>query len=104
MLLAETRQHSPEQVFEQGCRTVLVGIGQSGSAGRFRDAEMRQAAQTTRQTVTDLAQRIRASQLAKEHGYELRPAGKTLGGAFGAVLLHQCSELGTRKMLEQLIE
>jgi hypothetical protein len=65
---------------------------------------MHQAAQTTGQTVADLAQGIRASELAKEHGYELRPAGKTLGGAFGAVLFHQHGELGTRKMLEQLIE
>jgi hypothetical protein len=65
---------------------------------------MHQAAQTTRQAVADLAQGIRASKLAKEHGYELRPAGKTLAGAFGTVLFHQCGELGTRKMLEQLIE
>jgi hypothetical protein len=48
LLLQETRQHSPEQVLEQSRRTVLVGIGQSGSAGRFSHAEMYQAAQTTR--------------------------------------------------------
>jgi hypothetical protein len=65
---------------------------------------MHQAAQTTRQAIAYLAQGIRSSQLAKEHGYELRPAGKTLGGAFGAVFFHQRGELGTRKMLEQLIE
>jgi hypothetical protein len=42
--------------------------------------------------------------LAKEHGDKLRPAGKPLGGSFGVVLLHQRGELGTGKMLEQLIE
>jgi hypothetical protein len=42
--------------------------------------------------------------LTKEHGYELRPAGKPLGGVLGAVFLNQGGELGTGKMLEQLIE
>jgi len=65
---------------------------------------MHQTAQTTRQAVADLAQGIRTSQLAKEHGDELRPAGKSLGGVFAAVFLHQGSELGPGKMLEQLIE
>jgi hypothetical protein len=42
--------------------------------------------------------------LAEEHGDELRPAGKALGGALRTVLLYQCGELRTRKMLEQLIK
>ena len=68
------------------------------------DAGMHQAAQTTGQAVADLAQGIGAAELAKEHGYKLRPAGKTLGSVIGAVLFHQHSELSTRKMPEQLIE
>jgi hypothetical protein len=55
LLLAETRQRGPEQILEQSRRAVLVGVRQSGSAGRFGDAEMHQAAQTTRQAVADLA-------------------------------------------------
>jgi hypothetical protein len=68
------------------------------------DAEMHQPAQTTGHAIADLAQRIGASQLAKEHGYELRPASKSLGGAFRAVFLNQSGELGAGEMLEQLIE
>jgi hypothetical protein len=63
-----------------------------------------QAAETTGQTVANLAEGIGASELAKEHGYELRPAAKSLGGVLGTVFLNQGGELGTRKMLEQLIE
>jgi len=65
---------------------------------------MHQAAETAGQTVANLPEGIGASELAKEHGYELRPAAKSLGGALGAVLLNQGGELGTGKMLEQLIE
>ena len=65
---------------------------------------MHQAAETAGQPVADLAQRIGAAELAKQHRDELRPAGKPFGGALGAVLLHECGELGPGKMLEQLIE
>ena len=105
MLLAKARQRGPEQFFEQGGGAVLVGIRQGGSAGRFGDAEMHQTAQTTGQAVADVAQGIGATQLAKEHGDELRPAGKALGGALGLMFVNQSGEFGTRKMLEQqLIE
>jgi hypothetical protein len=65
---------------------------------------MRQAAQTAGQAVADFAERIGASELAKQHGYALRPGGKSFGGVFGAVFLYQGGEFGTGKMLEQLIE
>jgi hypothetical protein len=42
--------------------------------------------------------------LAEQHGDELRPAGKAFGGTLGGVLLDECSELGTGKVVEQLIE
>jgi hypothetical protein len=44
-----------------------------------------QSTQTTSQTVANLAEGIGPSELAKEHGYELRPAAKSLGGVLGAV-------------------
>jgi hypothetical protein len=65
---------------------------------------MRQPAQTAGQAVANFAERIGASELAKQHGYELRPAGKSFGGVCGAVFLYQAGEVGTRKMLKQLIE
>jgi hypothetical protein len=42
--------------------------------------------------------------LTEEHGNELRPAGKALGVTLGGVLLDECGELGSGKVLEQLIE
>jgi len=42
--------------------------------------------------------------LAEQHGDELRPAGKAFGVTLSGVLLYECGELGTGKMLEQLIE
>jgi hypothetical protein len=34
----------------------------------------------------------------------LRPAGKAFGGTLSSVPLHECGELGSGKVLEQLIE
>jgi hypothetical protein len=42
--------------------------------------------------------------LTEQHGDELRPAAKAFGGTLGGVFLDQCGELGTGKVLEQLIE
>jgi hypothetical protein len=42
--------------------------------------------------------------LAEQHGDELRPAGEALGVTLSGVLLDECGELSTRKVLEQLIE
>jgi hypothetical protein len=42
--------------------------------------------------------------LAKDHGDELGPAGKALGGAFGVMLFHERGELRAGEMLEQLIK
>jgi hypothetical protein len=42
--------------------------------------------------------------LAEQHGDELRPAAKAFGGTLGGVFLDECGELGTGKVLEQLIE
>jgi len=42
--------------------------------------------------------------LAKEQGDELRPAGKTLGVTLGGVFLYESGELGSGKVLKQLIE
>ena len=65
---------------------------------------MHQSPQAARQTVADLAQGIGTSQLTEQHGDELRPAGKPLGGTLGGVLLHQGGKLGPGEVLKQLIE
>jgi len=42
--------------------------------------------------------------LTEQHGDELCPAGEALGVTLSGVLLYECSELGSGKVLEQLIE
>jgi len=63
-----------------------------------------QPPQATTEAVADLTQRIGVSQLTEQHGDELGPAGKTLGGTLSGVLLYECGELSSGKVLEQLIE
>ena len=65
---------------------------------------MYQSPQAAAQAVADLAQRIGASQLTEQHGDELCPAGETFGGTLSSVLLYECGELGSRKVMEQLIK
>ncbi len=83
---------------------MLIGIGQGGAARRFGDPQMDESPEAAGQAVADLAQRVGASQLAEQHGNDLRPAGKALGVTLGGVLLHQRGKLRPREMLEQLIE
>ena len=65
---------------------------------------MHQSPQAAAQAVADLPQGIGASELAEQHGDELRPATEALGGTFSAVLLDKGGKLQPGKMLEQLIE
>ena len=65
---------------------------------------MHQPPQAATQAVADFAQRIGASELTEQHGDELRPAGKAFGVTLSGVLLDECGELGSGKVLEQLIE
>jgi hypothetical protein len=107
LLLAESRRRGPEQFLEQGGGAVFVGIGQSRAARRMGDPHVHQSPEAAPQAVANLAQRIGAPKppkLAEQHGHELRPAGKALGGTLGAVLLHEGGKLGAWKVLKQLIE
>src|ERR1035437_11031153 len=65
---------------------------------------MHQSPQAAAQAIADLAQRIGAPQLTEQHGDELGPAGKAFGGTLSSLLLYECGELGSWKVLEQLIE
>jgi hypothetical protein len=65
---------------------------------------MHEPPEAAAQAVADLAQRIGASELTEQHGDELRPAGKALGVTLSGVLFDECGELGSGKVLEQLIE
>src|SRR4051794_7209469 len=86
------------------CGPVFISIREGGFVGRFPDPEMNQFAQAATQTIADLTQRVGMGELAEQHRHQLRPATEAFGAPFGLVLLDQRSELGARKMLEQLIE
>jgi hypothetical protein len=42
--------------------------------------------------------------LTEQHGDELRPAGEAFGGTLSSVLLYEYGELGSGKVMEQLIK
>ena len=54
------------------------------------------------QPLGDLAQAVRAPQLAKQHGDELSPTAKTARASLGLVLAHGQFELATREQLQKL--
>ena len=83
---------------------MFVGIGQGRAARRPDNPYMYQPPQAAAQAVADLAQRIGASELTEQHGDELRPTGKAFSGTLCTVLLHECREFGSGKVLKQLIE
>src|ERR1035438_3291877 len=58
----------------------------------------------TRQAATNLAQRMRLSQLAKQHGHELAPTGETPRVPFSLVLLDRLFEIPAREQLQHLRE
>src|ERR1017187_8815162 len=97
--------------FEQGLlehrlvqlpRSMLIGIGQRGLLRRYRYSQVLQLSFAARQTAANLAQRMRASQLAKQHGHELAPTGETSRVALGFVLLDGLFEIPARKQLQYL--
>jgi hypothetical protein len=53
-------------------------------------------------TPTYFTQRLRMSQLTKQHGHKLSPAGETPGMALGFVLAHRRFKFQTRKKLQHL--
>jgi hypothetical protein len=65
---------------------------------------MHQLAQAATQAIADLAQRVGVGELTEQHRDELSPATEALGIPFGAVFPDQRAELGSGKVLEQLIE
>jgi hypothetical protein len=85
-------------------RPVLIGIGQRGPLRRHRYSQVLQLPLAARQAAANLAQRMRASQLAKQHGQELAPTGETPRVPLGLVLLDRLLEIPARKQLQYLRE
>jgi hypothetical protein len=74
-------------------RPVLIGIGQRGPLRRHRHSQVLQLPLAAGQTAADLAQGMRASQLAKQHGQELAPTGEPPRVPLGFVFLDGLLEI-----------
>ena len=83
---------------------MLIGVGQGRALGRIRQSQMPQLAFAGRQAAANLAKRLRATQVAEQHGHELAPAGEAPGMALSPVLDNGSLELGAGKQLQHLTE
>jgi hypothetical protein len=83
---------------------MLIGVGQGGPFGRDRHPQMLQLSLATGQAAANLAQRMRPSQLAKQHRHELAPTGETPRVPFRLVLLDRLFEISAQKQLQHLRE
>jgi hypothetical protein len=77
---------------------VLIGIGQGGMAWSG-DAQMFQLPLAASKASANLTERMGTTQLAKQHGYKLAPAGKPFGITFGMGLFHHVLKLDSWKQL-----
>jgi hypothetical protein len=84
-------------------RAMLIGIGQSGMAGR-PDTQMFEFTFTASQTSGNLPERMGSPQLAEQHGHKLAPRTESSGMTFGFRLLDHPLELPTGKQLQYLAE
>ncbi len=100
---ATARQQLIEDRLIQLPGTVRIGIRERRPL-RGGDPELRQPAFTARQPAADLAQRVRAPQLAEQHRDKLAPAREPPRVPLGLRLHHEVLKVRPRKELEQLIE
>src|SRR5512140_1648462 len=83
---------------------MLIGIAQSALRRSLFEAQMVELAAGGLQSVADLAQTARLSQLAKQHRHELGPAGEAFSVALSPGLPHQALEVGAGDDLKDLGE
>jgi len=100
--VTKTVHHSPEQIFEQFCRSMLVGIRQGRFIGSLTDSQMSEFALATSQTTADFPQGIGMYHMAEKHGHQLRPTGEAFGPPFCLMLCYDRSIFCPGKVMEQL--
>src|SRR5512146_2802457 len=76
-----------EERLVQSPRAMSIGIRQRRSCRCPSHAEVDELAQGRRQAATDLAERMRAAHLTKQHGDKVIPAAEPLGRSFSGMLL-----------------
>ncbi|MPM41413.1 hypothetical protein SDC9_88068 [bioreactor metagenome] len=102
---AKMIRQPPEQLLEKFRFAMIVCIGEGGSSGRLLYPQVNEFSITAAESVDDLPERIRSSQMTEEHGDELRLRAESLGVTFSApfgdqvVKVHCCENL--RKYLTE---
>ena len=84
--------------------TVFIGVGQRGALRRVGQPQMPELAFAGSQAATNLAQGLRAAQMAEQHGHKLAPTTEPAGVALGFVLADCGLKLDSRKQLQPLTE
>jgi hypothetical protein len=103
VLAARHRATPIEQLIEDRLIQLPRAVGiriRERRALRRRDPEVRQLAFATRQPAADLPQRVRAAQLAEQHGDELSPAREAPRMPLRARRDHGPLKIRLRKKLE----
>jgi hypothetical protein len=80
---------------------MLIRIRQCRSFRRV-NTKVLQLALTAAKSVDNLPQRVRSSELAKQHAHKLTPAGKAFRAALRVVFFDHCMKLHPREQLQQL--
>jgi len=83
---------------------VFVGIGQGGALGRIGQTQVPQLTFAGSHSAENLAQGLRPSQVAEQHGHELAPTTEPAGMTLGPVLGDRLLELVAGKQLQRLTE
>ena len=81
-----------------------IGIGERGPGRRPTHTEMDQLAHGGRQAAADLAERVRAAHLTKQHRDEVIPAAEPLGRSLSGVLLDHTRKGGAIEQSQDLRE
>jgi hypothetical protein len=85
-------------------RPVRIGIGESGTFRRIRNAQVLEFSFAAGQSPTDLTEAVGSAELAEKHGDELPPAAEPLCGVIGSVLLDGLFEFQSWEQLQELRE
>src|SRR5580704_18263973 len=81
---------------------MLVGLGQRRSLRALHHSQVPQLAFASRQTSTDLPQRLRLAQMTEQHRHQLRPTAKTPRVMLRSMLAHRLFKLSPRKYPQNL--
>jgi hypothetical protein len=80
---------------------MLIRIRQRSSFRRV-NPQVLKLALTAAKSVDNLSQRVRSSELAKQHAHKLTPAGKAFSAALCIVFFDHLMKLNPREKLQQL--